>query len=348
MVGLGAAGAMLFGIASSVGNAATTASSADAGVGADAAPPQSIYLTKAASGAVLPPSIDDAEAFCALVNACADVPTAPPAPDFQGCVKTILEQLSGPNALNTSLTIRECGLSATSCKRLRACVLKGADAKICDGVATEGDKAIGKCDMDARAVTCWRGKVTGVRNCGLADELCSVKDGRAECTLFGACPASFTSDWSCANTRMVKCTDGKPLSIDCAVLGLTCVKDPTTGVSGCAPPVATKCRNPDKIVCDGATAIGCTLGREVKVACGDQGMTCGDASAPITPQTVGACEVPAPKDPKLVCDPKSYGAKCAGADIEYCSPWGVRKFPCKSIGATKCVMDKGTGPRCGA
>ena len=93
---------------------------------------------------------------CALALACKDVPMYPPEPEFQKCVKTIMAQLSGPDALTASLSIRECGLSATSCTKLRQCALKGAAATACDGVALESDTPIGKCDMDARAITCWR------------------------------------------------------------------------------------------------------------------------------------------------------------------------------------------------
>lgn len=313
----------------------------DAGAGG------SIYLTKAASGSVLPPSIDDAEAFCALVLACRDVPMFPPAPDFAGCVTTLMDQLSLPNAVNTSLAIRECGLSATSCKTLRACALKGADPKVCDGVATTSDSPIGKCDFDARAVTCWRGKVLGVRNCGLADELCVVKNGKADCALASACPANVKEEWSCAGSRMVKCQDGKFLSIDCKVLNLACntwTDEKGKHQVGCAPPSTPACKG-DKYTCSGNTAVGCANGREVKVACAEAGMTCADPSAH-GERTVGACELPAPPDPKKACDPKKFDPKCEGANMVYCAAGTVRSFPCKAIGANKCVVDKGSGPRC--
>ncbi|MBI2394606.1 MAG: hypothetical protein HYV09_33865 [Deltaproteobacteria bacterium] len=322
----------------------------DAGPAASSsATPGSIYLTKAAGGAVLPPSVDDAEAFCALALACRDVPLFPPAPDFAGCVKSLMDMLSGPGALNSSVTIRECGLAATSCKNLRTCLLKGADPKVCDGFAMTSDTPIGKCDVDARAVTCWRGKVLGVRNCGMADELCVVKSGKADCALAGPCPAGAKDEWTCAGSRMVKCQDGKFLSIDCKVLNLTCnsyTDDKGKQQVGCAPPTPAACKMTNTYTCSGKHAMGCVNGKEVKIDCGEAGMTCADPKAP-TEKTVGACELPAPTDPKLACDPKKFEAKCDGAMMVYCSSGTIRKYPCKSIGATKCVMEKGTGPRCG-
>lgn len=310
----------------------------------------SIYLTKAGVGQVLPPSIDDAEAFCAMALACRDVPVFPPAPDFAGCVKSLMEQLSSPAALNASVTIRECGLSSTSCKNLRTCMLKGVDPKICDNFAMTSDSPIGKCDVDARAVTCWRGKVLGVRNCGVADELCVVKGGKADCALAGPCPANAKDDWTCAGSRMVKCQDSKFLSIDCKVLNLTCnAFNDSNGKSavGCAPPTLGTCKATNSWTCNGKMAMGCVNGKEVKVDCGESGMTCGDPKNP-TDRSVGACELPANTDPKLQCDPKKFDAKCEGANMVYCAAGQIRKYPCKSIGATKCVSDKGTGPRCTA
>jgi len=337
-------GIALFAWQPTVVEAAPTAP-ADAGA-ADAATPMSVYIAKAASGSVLPPSIEDAEAFCALVLACRDVPMYPPAPDFTGCVHTLMEQLSSPGALNTSLAIRECGLSATSCSRLRTCALKGASDKICDGIATDSKEPIGKCDFDARAITCWRGKVMGVRNCGIADELCVVKDGKAECALAGACPASATAEWKCAGTRMVKCQDNKFLSIDCKVLNLTCataLDSNGKNAVGCAPITSAACKTSDKVTCSGSNAVSCVLGKEVKVACAEQGMTCADPTKAATERSVGVCEMPVGDKP---CDPKKFEAKCDGSQIKYCSHGSIRSYSCKSIGASKCVSDKGTGPRC--
>jgi hypothetical protein len=312
----------------------------DAGV--DAGAPMSPYLIKAGTGTVLPPSVDDAEAFCALALACLDIAMYPPAPDFQGCVNALMNQLTGPEALNTSLSIRECGLRATSCKSLRACALKGADATICKDVAMDTKEPIGKCDLDGRAVTCWRGKILGVRNCGLANEICVAKGGKAECALAGACPAGVKDTWSCAGTRMVKCENAKFLSIDCSVLNLGCVMD--KGVAGCAPTITKACTS-STVTCtkDNDTAIGCASGKQVNVACSDQGMKCADPAKPATDRTVGVCELPVGDKP---CDLAKTKAKCKGSTIEYCSHGTTRAFQCKTIGANKCVEDKGTGPRC--
>lgn len=330
---------------STVVAAGTDAGAAAIDAGSDAAA-MSIYLLKAGTGTVLPPSVDDAEAFCALALACQDVAFYPPAPDFSGCVQALMDELTIPSAINASLAIRDCGLSATSCKRLRACALKGANPADCAGVAMTSAKPIGKCDLDGRAITCWKGKVLGVRDCSLGDEICSVNDGQADCALAGGCPASAKADWTCASTRMVKCQNNNFVSVDCKVMNLACVSGTDASgkaVVGCAPPGGVACKG-DKVTCSGTSAIGCVYGKEVKVACGDQGMTCGDPLKP-TDQSVGVCEMPVSGTP---CDPKKFTSSCKGSAIEYCSHGMVRSFQCKAIGATKCVLDKGTGPRCTA
>jgi hypothetical protein len=145
----------------------------------------------------------------------------------------------------------------------------------------------------------------------------------------------------------VKCQAGKFVSIDCKVLNLTCnsytdAKGQST--VGCAPPGGTTCKG-DAVTCNGTTAVGCANGKEVKVACGEAGLGCSDPKN-ATERTVGACELPAPKDAKQACDPKKFAAKCDGANMVYCASGTIRSFPCKAIGATKCVSDKGVGPRC--
>ncbi len=342
-----AMGAMALGLL--VGPMSTVeAAGPDAGpAGADAgAAPMSPYLIKAGQGTVLPPSVDDAEAFCALVLGCADISMYPPAPDFGGCVNALMNQLTGPDALTQSLAIRECGLRATSCKGLRACALKGADPGICKDVAMDGKDSVGKCDLDARAVQCWRGKVLGVRNCGLANEICVAKGGKAECALMGACPDSIKDkpDWTCAGSRMVKCDGGKFLSVDCSILNLNCVLDPK-GVAACAASSGKACTSKDITCAAGDVATGCVAGKQVTVACADQGMKCADPKKPATDSTVGVCEMP-PGD--KTCDSKTFKSTCKGSGVEYCSHGSTRVFQCKTIGATKCVMDKATGPRCTA
>ena len=316
------------------------AATPDAGVTDAGSASMSPYLTKAGQGTVLPPSVDDAEAFCALVLACLDIAMYPPAPDYQGCVQALMDQLTSPDAINASLSIRECGLRATSCKTLRACALKSADPKDCAGVAIGTKDPVGKCDLAGHAITCWNGKVLGVRDCGLANEICVAKGGKAECALAGGCPAGIKPEWTCAGTRMVKCDNNKFISIDCSVLNLTCVTN--GGSAGCAPGSSASCSS-TKISCSGDNAVGCVNGKEVKVACADQGMKCADPAKPGTERTVGVCEMPSGG---TACDSKTYQAKCDGSAIKYCAHGAVRTYQCKSILANKCVMDKGSGPRC--
>jgi len=184
-----------------------------------------------------------------------------------------------------------------------------------------------------------------VRNCGLANEICVAKSGNAECALAGDCPKGVKDNWSCAGTRMVRCQDNKFLSIDCSVLNLTCVNGPGAdgkATVGCAPVSAKSCSK-NEISCSGSSAIGCVYGKEVTVSCGEQGMKCADPKKEATDTTVGVCEMPAAEKP---CDVKTFKPSCNKASMQYCSHGAVREFNCKTIGANKCVTDKGTGPRC--
>src|SRR4051812_8613510 len=96
-----AVAACLVGASLGLAVAIAPVSSVEAG-GPDAGPSSSTdagpaspspYLIKAGPGTVLPPSVDDAEAFCALALACLDIAMYPPAPDFQGCVNALMNQL---------------------------------------------------------------------------------------------------------------------------------------------------------------------------------------------------------------------------------------------------------------
>ncbi|MDP8998562.1 MAG: hypothetical protein M3O46_00440, partial [Myxococcota bacterium] len=241
--------------------------------GADNRPP-SPFVTKARRGEVAVPTIERIEQMCALLTSCDKVPIPSslfPA-DFQGCVKKMTDELSSPTAVNFSLTMRECGLQADSCASLGACALHGASADACRGRGPQG--AVGLCDLEGRALTCWHEEVLAVRDCPRGGEQCVVVDTQAACTL-GICPPTVKDDdrprCSASGTHLLRCHKGRLASLDCTAFGLKCALD-GEGAAGCTtngpPCVGAGTR------CEGNVEVGCLNGHEVRVDCNAGGLAC--------------------------------------------------------------------------
>jgi len=334
--------------------ATTDAAAEDAGTRAPSPPPSSTAPARAAD--VVPPDLDDVEHMCALLTSCErlPLPSGVVPKDFVGCTRTLYAELASPAAAMFSLTLRECGLRASSCGELRTCALRGAKADVCAGRGKAGP--VDMCDGDGRAITCNTERVTLVRDCPRGGEQCVVRDGHAVCAL-GACDKDGPAACSASGTRVVECKKGKLVSMDCAAFGLRCV---TTGEGPrCATTQGATCSEGTSR-CDGSTTVGCWHGHEVRVACGARGLACGAENAAEGAQVVGACRFPAPARPTAAasggpgpgapdagrgaCDP-SAAPRCAGANLEWCA-WGQpRSYLCKSLGLSRCVADA-QGARC--
>jgi hypothetical protein len=297
----------------------------------------STFVAHAQRGEVVPPDIDDVEHMCALLTACDRLPIPPGLvpPEFATCVKKFSDELTSPEAITFSLTMRECGLQSNSCAALRACALHGASADACQGRGHQS--VVGLCDVDGRAISCWHDEVLAVRDCGRGGEQCIVAGGDAKCTL-GPCPGTIKDgdapQCSASGTHKLQCEKGKLVSLDCAAFGLRC--DSTGGVAGCATSGAP-CASGAKR-CDGNVAVGCVNGHEVRVDCSSAGLSC---SAGGGGNAVGACAAAPPANG--ACDP-SEKPRCDGASIKYCSEGKARSYFCKSLGFGRCES-KG-GPHC--
>ena len=292
--------------------------------------------TTAKPAQLAPPALDDVEQMCALLTSCDGIPVPQgmiPA-DFAKCVRAMGEELSKPSGIGFSLTIRECGLKANTCAQLRTCTLRGAKPDACTGRGQQG--VAGYCDIDGRALSCFKDKILAVRDCPRGGEQCAVRSGEAYCAL-GPCPSDFQEGapaiCSGSGTRILRCEKGKLVSLDCAAFGLKCAA--TGGVAGCAAdtPACTSAATS----CDGNVAVGCHNGHEVRIDCAAGGMVCGQGPA------VGACAMPAPEKGER-CDPAAP-ARCDGATIKYCAAGKPRSFPCKAVSFNKCVADA-KGVRC--
>lgn len=292
------------------------------------------------NGHVAPADLDDVEHMCALLTGCSNLPlpTGIVPRDFAGCVRTMMEDLSSPGAVGSSLLIRECGLKASSCGALRTCAMRGAKPDICAGRAKNA--TLDLCDADGRAITCTNEHVAMVRDCPRAGEQCVVQNGKASCAL-GSCEKDSAPACSPSGTRVLECKKGKLLSLDCSTFGLRCVS------SGDGPQCATSaptCASGSSHCEANDVAVGCWHGHEVRVDCGKAGMTCGSSgsSGASGGSTVGACTMKAPAEG--ACDPAS-APRCDGATLKWCA-WGKpRSYLCKSMGLSKCVTDD-KGSRC--
>jgi hypothetical protein len=308
----------------------------------------STYVSQAQRGEVSPPEVEDVEQMCALLTSCKGLPLPPSLipHDFGDCMRKMAGDMTQASAVLYSLTIRECGLTATSCEALRNCVLRGASKDACNGRAVPQPgqpppDPVGLCVADDKtgrdlAVTCFNGNVLSVRDCTRGNETCQVytpkdcgKDGcsaQSRCVLGPCTPETkSSSDWQCSKsgTHLIRCTSGKLESLDCAAFGLKCTTD-DNGKPTCA--TSTKeCKTGSKH-CDGDTAVGCFHGHEVRVDCKKVSLTCSTSST----ATVGDC---AAASDKGACDAKD-GAKCGGAKndkISYCYAGKTRNYDCSTF-----------------
>ena len=297
------------------------------------------YIVAAGQGLVTPPDIEDVEHMCALLTSCPNLPfpaSALPS-SVPGCVQNMMNELTSPDAVKFSLTIRECGLRANSCNELRTCALRGAAADSCKDRGKNG--AVGICDLDGRAINCLREKIVGVRDCPRGGEQCIVREGQAGCAL-GPCTGEnkegAPATCSASGTRILACDHGKLQSVDCSALGLKCTV--ADGRPGCSPATAA-CSGTSKH-CDGNVSVGCMHGHEVRVDCGATGLTCNATPGSVP---VGACVAPPSATDK--CESKD-APKCDGATIKYCFAGRKRSYFCKSLGFNGCTKD-GSAVHCG-
>lgn len=288
--------------------------------------------------------------MCALLTSCdkLPLPTGIVPRDFVGCTRALYAELASAASVSFSLTLRDCGLRASSCGELRACALRGARAEVCAGRGKTG--AVDMCDGDGRAITCTAERVTMVRDCPRGGEQCVVQDGHAVCAL-GSCEKDAAPACSASGTRVLECKKGKLLSLDCAAFGLKC--SPSPDGPKCATQAATCHEGTTR--CEGATAVACFHGHEVRIDCGARGLACGAGTAALDAgggsiSPVGACAVVAPAASSAAaasasaCD-ASAPPKCDGATLKWCA-WGQsRGYLCKSVGLQRCVVDE-KGGRC--
>lgn len=296
------------------------------------------------NGHVVPADLEDVEHMCALLTACdkLPLPSGLVPHDFVGCTRALHAELASPAAVAFSLTLRECGLRASSCGELRSCALRGAKADVCAGRGKAGP--VDMCDGDGRAISCNGERVTLVRDCPRGGEQCVVREGHAVCAL-GTCEKDAAPACSASGTRVLECKKGKLLSLDCAAFGLKCT--PSSDGPRCATPAAS-CQDGSSR-CEGTTAVGCFRGHEVRVDCGARGLVCGAGTDARGAQSVvGACAVPparvAADAGAGACDPAAP-PRCDGATLRWCA-WGQpRAYLCKSVGLQRCVADD-KGARC--
>jgi hypothetical protein len=296
--------------------------------------PQSPFVSRARRGEVAPPDITEIEQLCALATTCANLPLPPGLvpENFATCVNSMAQELTAGSAVDYSLTIRECGLSANACEPLKNCALRGARHDICAGRGTHNP--VGFCDSEGRAVTCYHDRVIAVRDCPRADEQCVVKRGSSgaqSVCILGPCPGEIhegdPEQCSSSGARILRCDSGKLESLDCGAFGLRCVSTP-----GDPRPVGCATESPSCINgarrCEGNTAVVCHHGHEVKVDCAAGGLVCAATPGAVA---VGACFEPPP--PNHPCNPSDNGT-CGGANnnyLNYCYAGKPRSYFCKTL-----------------
>jgi hypothetical protein len=310
--------------------------------GASAADDAGTRPPVAQGGHVMPADIEDVEHMCALLTSCdrLPLPSGLVPRDFVGCTRALYAELASAAAISFSLTLRDCGLRASSCNELRTCALRGAQVDVCAGRGKTGP--IEMCDGDGRAITCTNERVSLVRDCPRGGEQCVVREGHAVCAL-GSCEKDAAPACSPSGTRVLECKKGKLLSLDCGAFGLRCTP------SGDGPKCATQAASCQEGTtrCDGSTAVACWHGHEVRIDCGARGLVCGAGTSALDAggaaiSTVGACAAVAPA--QGACDPAAP-PRCDGATLRWCASGHPRGYLCKSVGLQRCITDD-KGPRC--
>ncbi len=278
---------------------------------------------------VTPPAMDDVATLCALLSGCPALPIAASAvsDDFGACMKRYAATLASPAALGVSLSVRECGMRANSCSGLRDCLLRGVKPEACAGRGKSGP--VGMCDADGRAVVCAKEKVAAVRDCPRGGEHCRVRSGEAVCVL-DRCDEAEGDKPKCLGSKKAVCEKGLLVSVDCAVLDMTCEEGPEG--AACVPRGAA-C-GADR--CAGTTAIGCFAGKEVAVDCEKAGLACQEGAGPL-----GRCQRPASEPPACAAD----AFRCEGASIKGCFAGSTVAFQCAAIGLKRCES-AGKSVRC--
>jgi hypothetical protein len=169
-----------------------------------------------------------------------------------------------------------------------------------------------------------------------------VREGHALCAL-GTCEKDAAPACSPSGTRVLECKKGKLLSHDCGAFGLKC--SPSAEGPRCATAGAACAEGATR--CEGAQAVACWHGHEVRIDCAARGLACGAGTAALDAggaavSPVGACAVIAPA--AGACDPAAP-PRCDGATLRWCA-WGQpRAYLCKSVGLQRCVADE-RGARC--
>jgi hypothetical protein len=281
---------------------------------------------------VTPPALDDVATLCALLSGCPALPIAPSAlsDDFAACMKRYAPTLASPAMLGVSLSVRECGMRASSCSTLRDCLLRGVKPEACAG---RGKTApVGMCDADGRAIVCSKEKVAAVRDCPRGGEHCRVRNGEAVCVL-DRCDEADGDRPKCMGSKKTACDKGLLVSVDCAVLDMACEDDGGGAAGAACVPRGAPC-SADR--CAGATAVGCFAGKEVAVDCEKAGLTCNEGAGPL-----GRCQRPASDPP--ACSGDAF--RCEGATIKGCYAGAPLAFACGAVGLKRCEA-AGKSVRC--
>jgi len=280
------------------------------------------YVALASQGRVVPPGVEDVENACALLASCPSLPWPPEElpRSLPACVRSMTSELASPGAVNFSLLVRECAMHARSCDEVRTCALRGASPDACVGHGRDG--RIGWCDGSGRAISCFRDKVVGVRDCPRDGEGC-VQDG---------------DHAVCALGRKTQCDEGDAENAENAEKGIP-KRGPATWCSASGNR-AVQCDHESLRSEDCNVSVGCMHGHQVRVDCGAGGLACKATPGSVA---VGAC-VAAPRGNGR-CK-ASEAPRCDGATIKYCFAGKERRYSCKGVGFERCVKE-GSEVRCG-
>jgi hypothetical protein len=269
---------------------------------------------------------------CAIELSCL---ASPPLTPGGNCVSSFEYGLAtgfgiffGPSASDLARYV-DCAKGASSCTDALTCASKNHGPDWCAAHAGP------TCDGDV-LVSCLGGWGLEQVDCTAFGQRCGTANGAGTCTDGKTCDPTATDH--CAGNLFVTCDSTTKLesSVDCSALrsGGTCVdmRVNGSGTIGCFPSASASC-GPDSASCDGAAAVVCLDGIQLRVECG---------------QFASHCVV---TNGKFDCVPDATSCtssspdSCSGTALQLCQNGSYVQVPCASLGLAACDAS-GANPKC--
>jgi len=271
---------------------------------------------------------------CAMEISCFQSPPITPGgscvSQFEMGLATGIGIFFGPSADDLQRYVG-CASSSSNCTDALDCASVNHGPDWCNAHPNGG------CDGDT-LVYCVDGWGLERADCSAMGLHCATANGASSCSDGKTCDPT-TSTARCDGNRYVQCNGSTKLesSVDCGKLygGGTCMHLTmgSSSTTGCFPPASGSCGQ-DGVTCDGATAVVCSYGTQLRVACGQFASHCVVGSSGTFDCVPDASNCTA-----------STADSCDGNALKMCVNGNLVDTACSSIGLTTC-QSTGMNAKC--